>query len=132
MILVDTSVWIEVLADRSGTKKTKFERALDGDDAVLTRFNQLELLQGTRDEHEWTVLQEYLEDQDYLEVSAESWVDAARLYFDLRRLGKTVRSAIDCCIAQVAMDHDVLLLHNDRDFETIAAVRPLRQQRLTW
>jgi predicted nucleic acid-binding protein len=132
VILVDTSVWIEVLADRSGTKKTKFERALDGDDAVLTRFNQLELLQGTRDEHEWTVLQEYLEDQDYLEVSAESWVDAARLYFDLRRLGKTVRSAIDCCIAQVAMDHDVLLLHNDRDFETIAAVRPLRQQRLTW
>lgn len=132
MILVDTSVWIEVLGDRFGRKKIAFESALDGDDAVLTRFNQLELLQGTRDERDWSMLSEYLDDQDYLETSPESWVNAARIFFDLRRLGKTVRSPIDCCIAQVAIDHEVLLLHRDRDFEAIAEVRPLRQQRLTW
>lgn len=132
MILVDTSVWIEVLGDRFGGKKTAFESALDGDDAVLTRFNQLELLQGARDERDWSLLSEYLGDQDYLETGPESWVNAARIFFDLRRLGKTVRSPIDCCIAQVAIDHEVLLLHRDRDFETIAQVRPLRQQRLTW
>jgi len=132
VILVDTSVWIEVLADRFGRKKAAFEEALDGDDAVLTRFNQMELLQGTRDEREWTLLSDYLNDQDYLEVVPDSWVNAARIYFDLRRDGKTVRSPIDCCIAQIAVDHEVLLLHRDRDFETIAQVRPLRQQRLTW
>ena len=132
MILVDTSVWIEVLGDRFGGKKVAFERALDGDDAVLTRFNQLELLQGTRDEREWSALSEYLDDQDYLEPSTELWANAARIYFDLRRLGKTVFSPIDCCIAQIAIDYDVLLLHRDGDFETIAEVRPLRQQRLTW
>lgn len=132
MILVDTSVWIEVLGDRFGRKKIVLESALQGDDVVLTRLNQLELLQGARDEREWSLLREYLDGQDYLEIGPESWTNAARMYFDLRRLGKTVRSPIDCCIAQIALDHDVLLLHRDRDFETIAAVRPLRQQRLTW
>jgi predicted nucleic acid-binding protein len=132
VILVDTSVWIEVLNDHFGAKRDAFERVLGDGDAVLTRFTQLELLQGARDDHEWSLLNEYLEDQDYLEVLPETWVSAARIYFDLRRVGKTVRSPIDCCIAQLAIDYDLLLLHRDRDFETIAQVRPLRQQRLTW
>ena len=129
MILVDTSVWIEVLRDRAGRRRTALEAALDGDEAVLSRFHQLELLQGARDEREWNLLHEYLNVQDYLEASSTSWADAARIFFDLRRLGKTVRSPIDCCIAQLAIDHDVLLLHRDRDFEVIAEVRPLRQKR---
>ena len=132
MILVDTSVWIEVLGDRFGAKREKFEKALDGDDAVLTRFNQLELLQGARDEREWSLLSDYLADQDYLEAGSDSWASAARIYFELRRLGKTVRSPIDCCIAQIAMEHEVLMLHRDRDFETIAEARPLRQLWLAW
>lgn len=132
MILVDTSVWVEVLRDGTGSVKAALEDALDGDEAVLSRFHQLELLQGARDEREWSLLLEYLDVQDYLESSPGMWPSAARIYFDLRRAGKTVRSLIDCCIAQIAMDHDVLLLHRDRDFEVIAEGRPIRQRRLTW
>lgn len=132
MILVDTSVWIEVLRDRAGRVIAAFERALDGDEAVLARFHQLELLQGARDEREWGLLREYLDAQDYLECSPASWADAARIFYELRKRGKTVRSPIDCCIAQIALDHDVLLLHRDRDFEIISEVRPLRERRLTW
>ena len=132
MILVDTSVWIEVLRDRTGQRRAALETFLDGDEAALTRFHQLELMQGARDEREWSLLREHLDVQDYLECGSDSWVDAARIYFDIRKRGKTVRSAIDCCIAQIAIDHDVLLLHRDRDFEAIAEVRPLRQRRLTW
>jgi predicted nucleic acid-binding protein len=132
LILVDTSVWVEVLRDRSNRGKTALETALNGEEAVLTRFHQLELLQGARDEREWSLLREQLDDQIYLESGPESWTSAARIYFDLRRVGKTVRSPIDCCIAQIAMDHDVLLLHRDRDFEVISEVRPLRQRTLTW
>jgi predicted nucleic acid-binding protein len=132
VILVDTSVWIEVLGDRFGGKKAAFVTALQEDDAVLTRFQQLELLQGARDEREWSLLSEYLDGQAYLEADSQTWAEAARIYYDLRRLGKTVRSPIDCCIGQLAIDHDVLLLHRDRDFEAIAGIRPLRQQWLSW
>ena len=132
MILVDTSVWIEVLRDPLGRRKAVLDAALEGDEPVLSRFHQLELLQGARDEREWGLLDEYLDVQDYLECGLDSWSEAARIFFDLRRRGKTVRSPIDCCIAQIAIDHDVLLLHRDRDFEVIAEVRPLRQRRLTF
>ncbi len=53
----------------------------------LTRFTQMELLQGARDEKEWLRLSDYLADQDYLEMDDEGWTDADRLYFDLRRRG---------------------------------------------
>ena len=106
--------------------RTRLRDILDGRDYCLTRFTQMELLQGARDEKEWLKLSDYLADQDYLEASEETWAAAARLYFDLRRKGLTVRSVIDCCIAEIAMAHGVTLLHNDRDFATIAKLRSLK------
>ncbi len=105
---------------------------VDPDDVLLTPFTELELLQGCRDEDEWSLLAAYLETQEYLAPSRETWAAAARIFFDLRRLGKTVRSPIDCCIAQVAIDNGVLLLHRDRDFEVIAEIRPLQQRFVRW
>jgi predicted nucleic acid-binding protein len=51
------------------------------------------------------------------------------IYSELRRSGNTVRSPIDCCIAQLGLDHHLTLLHQDRDFEAIAQIRPLSQIR---
>jgi hypothetical protein len=132
MVLVDTSVWVDIFRDSTGLRRAALSTALEGEEVVLSRFHELEMLQGCRDESEWTLLKRYLDAQDYLELSGESWGEAARIFFDLRRIGRTVRSPIDCCIAQIALDHAILLLHRDRDFETIATVRPLRQARLTW
>jgi len=39
-----------------------------------------------------------------------------------------VRSPVDCCIAQLALESGALPLQRDRDFEVVAQVRPLRQQ----
>jgi predicted nucleic acid-binding protein len=97
---------------------------------VLSRFTQLELLAGCRDERQWDVLQGYLEAQDYVELGAETWVQATRILLDLERTKKKVTSAITCCVAQLAIDHDLLLLHRDEDFEAIAEVRNLRERRL--
>ena len=128
MIVVDTSVWVAVLRDAG--KRPLLEAALGSEAPCLTRFTQLELLQGARDEGEWQKLANHLEGQVYVELAADSWPHAARIYFDLRRAGKTVRSAIDCGIAQLAIEHDALLLHCDRDFETIATVSDLRHRYL--
>jgi len=125
-MLIDTSVLVTLFKDRSGVAACALRDILDGRDYYLTRFTQMELLQGARDEKEWLKLSDYLADQDYLEVTEETWAAAARLYFDLRRKGLTVRSVIDCCIAEIAMSHGARLLHNDRDFETIAKLRSLK------
>ena len=132
MAVVDTSVWIAVFRDHSGGRRATLLRQLRDEEVFLTRFTQLELLQGTSDEREWGVLTEYLDSQSYLELTGDTWTGAARIYFDLRRRGRSVRSPIDCCIAQVAIEYGQLLLHRDRDFETIAGIRPLRQERVHW
>ena len=88
------------------------------------------LLQGCLDEKEWSTLQSYLEVQDYIDPSVKSWTSAARIYYDLRRQGITVRNTIDCCIAASAIEHGLLLLHIDKDFEAIAKGTPLNQLRL--
>lgn len=129
MLLIDTSVWISVFRDRTGQVCQKLETLINDRQVLLTRFTQLELLQGTLNEKEWTLLSTYLETQDYIELTSDSWQAAARIYYDLRRQGLTVRSPIDCCIAQAALENDLLLIHNDRDFETIAQVRSLQNFR---
>ena len=128
-ILIDTSVWINLFRDQSGSIVRAVSSIIGDDEIVLTRFNQLELLQGASDEKEWSLLSDYLNGQEYLEASADTWRKAAHINYELRSRGWTVSSAIDCCIAQIAIEQRVLLLHEDRDFETIADIRPLLQRR---
>ena len=129
MVLIDTSVWINVFKDNSGIYSQQLQALVGEEEIALTRFQQLELLQGARDEKEWILLSDYLDNQLYLEVGSDTWQAAARIYFDLRRSGVTVRSPIDCCIAQIAIENEVLLIHDDRDFEVIAGVVGLVQRR---
>jgi len=129
MILVDTSVWIEIFRDKTGNIVKAFQRTIGTENYALSRFQQLELLQGAGDQKEWDLLDDYLSTQYFLEASRDTWPEAARIYFELRRKGVTINSPVDCCIAQIALEHGAFLLHRDKDFEKIARIRPLEQGR---
>ncbi len=131
MILVDTSVWIEVLRDKKGNIVQGFRERIGDEIYVLSRFTQLELLAGARDEREWRRLDDYLSTQYYFEATEITWKESARIYFELRRKGITVSSPVDCCIAQIAIESGSLLLHMDQDFERITGIRPLIAERFT-
>ena len=130
MLLIDTSVWIKLFRDKQGKFKQTLIKAIDGKDYYLSRFTQTELLQGAKNEREWTELNNYLSTQDYIDPSVPSWSNAARIYYELRRQGITVRNTIDCLIATSAIEHDLLLLHDDRDFEEISKGTSLNQIRI--
>jgi predicted nucleic acid-binding protein len=85
-------------------------------------------LQGAASEKEYATLKRYLETQKFYHLSdpVESFARAARIYMLCRKKGITVRSTIDCLVAQTALEHNLLLLHNDRDFEGMARVIPLK------
>ena len=128
MILVDTSVLVGFLAGHD-TPGTRYLERLVAEQAAfyLTPLVVQEVLQGARDEAQWATLSDYLQSQMIVDVmdSPRSYVEAARIYFDCRRKGVTVRSTLDCLVAQVAMEHGLALLHEDGDFENIRRVRPL-------
>jgi predicted nucleic acid-binding protein len=63
--------------------------------------------------------------------SLRGFRSAGNLYASLRSKGVTVRGLVNCLIAVTAMsaEGDVVLVHDDRDFEAIAQHVPLRHER---
>lgn len=55
-------------------------------------------------------------------------LEAVDLYRSARRMGRSVRSSVDCLIAACALRNDLEVLHRDRDFAALAAVSPLRER----
>jgi predicted nucleic acid-binding protein len=128
MILVDTSVLVDFLRGRDTAATVVLERLLrDEAPVALSPIIVQEVLQGAADAREWRRLERYLDTQDLLvpRDPRATHIAAARIYFDCRRRGITLRSTIDCLVAQIALEHDAALLHHDRDYLAIARVRPL-------
>lgn len=123
MYLVDTSVWIDFLRGHDTRQAKVLEGLLAGEEIVgVTPTIIQELLQGVDSPARFDELRSYLADLAcYLPRDpVESHVQAARLYQACRREGRARRSSGDCLIAQVAIEHSLVLLHDDRDFNAIA------------
>lgn len=129
MILVDTSVWIEVFRRRN---PLDLEALVSFEDAAVCLPVVQEILQGIGDERGFRVAQDALLSMPIVEspVTDGVFLEAAQLYRTARRAGFTVRSSVDCLIAACAIRHDVPVLHNDRDFTALARVSPLKTQQL--
>lgn len=132
MIAVDTSVLVDFFR---GVESSAVELFVSLErDAIPFAVPAIccqELLQGARNKKEWKLLSDYLGTQRLL-APEDPWVahsGAARIYFESRRKGVTVRSAVDCLVAEIALEEEATLLHDDEEFERIKRVRPLRTLR---
>jgi len=124
MILVDTSVWIDFLSLRARPLKTE---------AKITEFVTCppvvqEILQGFTDQTSYASFEDRLLAFPCLSepVPLDLYVKAAAIYREGRRKGYTIRSAVDCLVAAIAIEHAVPVWHRDRDFTAIARYTPLR------
>jgi len=132
VIIVDTSVLISFLRGHD-TAAVRYLEQLEAQQIpfAIPAICCMELLQGSRDQQEWDLLHEHLSTQQ-LVFPLDPWasmVEAARIFFDCRRKGLTVRSSNDCLIAMMTLEKDATLLHDDEDFERIRQVRPLKTLR---
>jgi predicted nucleic acid-binding protein len=129
MILVDTSVLIDFFKGVKNEAAEKLEWVLrKGIPFGINSFIFQEVLQGAISKKEYSLLDGYLRTQRFyhLKEPVDSYARAARIYMDCRKKGFTVRSTIDCLIAETALEHDLLLLHNDSDFTAMAGIIPLK------
>ena len=129
MIVVDSTVLVDLLRGKATAKADALRRMeRDSIPFAVPAICCQELLQGSADEREWRLLHRCLETQEIL-APADRWsthASAARIFFDCRRRGITIRSTIDCLVAQMVLEGDHVLLHDDEDYERIKLVRPLR------
>jgi predicted nucleic acid-binding protein len=130
MLLVDTSVWIEVFR-----RPSRFElgSVADLDEAVTCLPIIQEVLQGFLEEHAFRIAREAMFAVPVLEspLTREVFEEAAQLYRTARRAGVTVRSGVDCLIAACAIRHGIPVLHFDRDFTLLARVSSLKEQQIS-
>jgi predicted nucleic acid-binding protein len=84
----------------------------------------LELLQGSRNESEYDILKEFLSALPFYELKygKKSYENVARLNMKCREHGITIRSTIDLIIAETALENNLYLFHNDKDYTNMATV----------
>jgi hypothetical protein len=129
VLLVDTSVWIEVFRKPS---RLRLEDHVDFDDVVTCLPVVQEVLQGFRDERAFLVAREAMRALPIVgsPMSQHVFDEAVDLYRAARRAGVTVRSGVDCLIAACAIRHGLTVLHHDRDFDALARISPLSARRV--
>lgn len=122
IILVDTSVWINFFKGNS-TKSSLFLRNHIEDFNIATcPVIVQEVLQGVVNDQQFARLKNYFDGLTHLAGDSYNLAnEAAELYRQLRKKGITVRKPNDCLIAAYATLHEVRLLHEDKDFDYIAA-----------
>jgi len=127
MVLVDTTVWIDFFADRNDPHVATLQDLIENEeDLSLCGVILAEVLQGIRSDADFVKTKRYLGDLIFLPMRQATFLRAAELYKSLRKKGITIRKPVDCMIASVAIEYDIQLLHNDRDFDHIAKRSKLR------
>jgi predicted nucleic acid-binding protein len=125
VVLVDTSVWIEVF--RRGTP-LQLESIVDLEEVATCLPVVQEVLQGFRDERAFRLARDAMYAFPMVESPLGQAVvdEAVDLYRRARQAGRTVRSGVDCLIAACALRNGLTMLHHDRDFNAFAEISTLQ------
>ncbi len=125
MLLVHSTVWSDV-GRGVATEATRFLHSRDDHDEIATTgIIFQEVLQSARSDVLYQTLRERFWKMLILEPrEIATYEIAAQLYRHARLRGFTIRKATDCLIAAIALEHGALLVHNNRDFLSLAQVEP--------
>lgn len=126
-MIVDTSVWIDFFAGRDTWQVAVVTDELDAERPVgLTDVVYTEILQGIKHDGDLLAVERQLLALDIVRLEGlDDFRAAAQLYRAARRQGLTIRRTTDCLIAAACVRAGRPLLHNDVDFEHLAAVSAL-------
>ena len=130
MVLVDTTVWIDFFRDRPEPHVAHLQNLIENnEDICLCGVILAEVLQGIRLDSDYRKTKDYFSSLVLLPMQPATFVRAAEIYRSLRKKGITIQKPVDCMIASVAIEHNLPLLHNDRDFDLIAGHTKLKSLR---
>lgn len=122
-VLVDTSSWVDFLAG-DATVVATLARLRDSHQIVICGQVKQEVLQGSRDQKAFATLEQQFGIWDYEAERPEDFVNAARLYAELRWKGVTLPAA-DCLIAALARRCKLSVYATDPHFKQITGIQLL-------
>jgi predicted nucleic acid-binding protein len=127
MVVVDTTVWIDYVCGLN----TPYTNALDYEllhnqvitgDLLITEF-----LQGFRNDRDFEAAKEIMDILIYCDMLGKDIALKSAVNFrSLRKNGITIRKTADIIIGTFCIEHELPLLHNDRDFDPMEKYLGLR------
>ncbi|GBE04667.1 ribonuclease VapC15 [bacterium BMS3Abin10] len=120
MILVDSSVWIDYFNGKKTSKTDWLDSVLGIKPIIIGDLILAEVLQGFQDEKDFKTAKRLLLNFPFMDmVGQELAIKSAKNYRILRKKGITVRKTIDVMIGTFCINHQIPLLHDDRDFDPL-------------
>jgi predicted nucleic acid-binding protein len=117
MIVVDSTVWIDFLNGRDLPHVRRLRAQLGTTEIVVGDLMLCEVLQGLANERQASEVEALLRRFEIVPMGGERIaVAAARNFRAMRARGITVRKTVDLLIGTWCIEHQLPLLHNDRDF----------------
>ena len=127
-MIVDTSVWIDFFNGHASSQAKRLTQAIEDNEPIgVPGLVLTEILLGLQNDAQAQRIAQLLE--AFIQVPEPNRADhlaAAALYRYCRAKGVTIRSTIDCVIAQLCLRDGQALLAKDRDFERMAEITDLK------
>jgi len=118
MFVVDSSVWIDYFNGRPSAETDLLDASLAEERLTVGDIMLAEVLQGFRSDRHYRIARELLLSLNTVNMLNTSIaLMSAENYRRLRCKGATVRKTTDCIIATWCIEHQLPLLHCDRDFQ---------------
>lgn len=124
LILIDSSVWIDYYRPRGPERlKRQVQEALEENRVATIGLIAVEVLQGAPNVSSFAALREDFLGFQWLELTQDLWLEAARLGNTLRHSGVSIPTT-DIVIAATALHYKARLWHRDNDFTRLAHHTP--------
>ena len=118
-MIIDSSAWIEFLRDAGSDTCDKVADLITAK-PVTCEAIVMEILAGAQKNEQLTKLRSRMARCTLLKTEFDDYEMATVLYRNCRHNGQTPRSMLNRLIAAVAIRHQTVILHLDKDHEVIA------------
>ena len=127
MVVVDTTVWIDYVRGLDAPYTNALDYALLHNQVITGDLLIAEFLQGFHNDRDFEAAKEMINGLIYCDMLGKDIAfKSAENFRFLRKNGITIRKTADIIIGTFCIEHDLPLLHNDRDFEPMEKYLGLR------
>jgi predicted nucleic acid-binding protein len=123
-VLTDSSVWIDYFNGVQNWQTDRLDLYLAKEQVIIGDLILTEVLRGLKHDKDYKAAKTHLL---YLPIvrmlDTKIALKSADQFRILRKQGITVRKTIDTLIGTYCIENDLILLHNDKDFEVM--IKPL-------
>ena len=127
MIFLDSTVLIDYFNGEKNWQVEVLDASLGNELVVIGDYVLTEVLQGFRSDKDFQKAKIILLSFPCFDIGGkENAIQSAKNYRFLRKKGVTVRKTIDVMIATFCIENNLMLLHNDKDFEPFAKYLKLK------